>query len=380
LPRDNSDLVHAFYDGVTAPRAFASAVDLLRAAFDAQASILGVYDPVIPDISLSIASGAWTPDVMQSYMREFVRLDPAPAKYACLPIAKSATSSQLFSAAELRRQIFFNEFLKPAGLVEVLAGRIAEVPGGFAAIGVHRGSRRSPFSADDIAAMDKILPHVARAFQLRRTFAIHSVKAASLASTIDYLTVGVIASSAEGRPLHTNVAARALAARDDGLRLDGTGRCRSRDSDADAHLLALYESVRAGGVGGIVRIRRSVRGAYAALVAPLPSGTGLGGSPGEGCTGVLTLIHDPEAATPAPPDILKAAFGLTNRGAELVAALAAGEGLKEYAERTGLSLHTARFHLKSVFARMGVRTQAQLVRAAVRALTEFALCRNPAAG
>jgi DNA-binding CsgD family transcriptional regulator len=141
--------------------------------------------------------------------------------------------------------------------------------------------------------------------------------------------------------------------------------------------MTLTQSVQTGGVGGIARIPRArAESAYAVLVAPLPAGTGLTGSFETGRSGVFLLIHNPDARMPMPAEALGAAFGLTARGAELAVALAAGEDLKDYAERTGLSVHTARFHLKTAFARMNVRTQAQLVRHVVRALADFALARS----
>ena len=72
------------------------------------------------------------------------------------------------------------------------------------------------------------------------------------------------------------------------------------------------------------------------------------------------------------PALLGTAFGLTERGAQLAAALANGEDLRAYSERTGVALNTCRFQLKSVFARMGAHSQSELVRLAIRTLAEWA--------
>jgi DNA-binding CsgD family transcriptional regulator len=112
---------------------------------------------------------------------------------------------------------------------------------------------------------------------------------------------------------------------------------------------------------------------YVALVAPLPEGAGLAGAIGEGRVGALVLVHDVNAARRSPAEALAAMFALTPRAAESTAALAAGDELKDYAERAGVTLHTARFHLKVAFLRLGVRGQAQLVRLAVRALADLNL-------
>ena len=59
--------------------------------------------------------------------------------------------------------------------------------------------------------------------------------------------------------------------------------------------------------------------------------------------------------------------------ARLAAALAADDDLKSFAAREGITIHTARFHLRTALARTGARTQAELVRLAVRLIRDFAL-------
>ncbi|MDR3711051.1 MAG: hypothetical protein P4L33_22340 [Capsulimonadaceae bacterium] len=105
----------------------------------------------------------------------------------------------------------------------------------------------------------------------------------------------------------------------------------------------------------------------------MPAETGTIRNLGEHRVGVLILLHDPDASSASPAQALAEAFELTPRAAELTAALAAGEGLKNYAKHAGLTLNTARFHLKVAFSRTGARSQAQLVGFAVRALADLPL-------
>jgi DNA-binding CsgD family transcriptional regulator len=64
-------------------------------------------------------------------------------------------------------------------------------------------------------------------------------------------------------------------------------------------------------------------------------------------------------------------FGLPIGSATIVAALAAGEDLKDYAERSGISTNTVRFHLKTAYARTGVHRQSDLVRLVTAALRDM---------
>ena len=75
----------------------------------------------------------------------------------------------------------------------------------------------------------------------------------------------------------------------------------------------------------------------------------------------------------ADPDILQRALDLPRGAARLVAALAAEDDLKSYSEREGVTIHTARFHLRRALEGTGTRSQAELVRLAVRMLRDFGL-------
>ncbi len=60
-------------------------------------------------------------------------------------------------------------------------------------------------------------------------------------------------------------------------------------------------------------------------------------------------------------DRLGAWFGLTPAEARLVAALAGGDNLQDYAARRNVSLNAVRFLLKGVYRKTGADSQARLV-------------------
>jgi DNA-binding CsgD family transcriptional regulator len=72
------------------------------------------------------------------------------------------------------------------------------------------------------------------------------------------------------------------------------------------------------------------------------------------------FIRDPETAGMAV-GLLKDLFGLTPAQAAVAGKLAEGETLEHIAAKLRISLHTARDHLKIVFAKTGTSRQSQLV-------------------
>jgi DNA-binding CsgD family transcriptional regulator len=191
--------------------------------------------------------------------------------------------------------------------------------------------------------------------------------AATLALALDDLPGGMIVLDADGRAVHLNRAAQAIVGRRDGIGVERSGAIVLASSDAARQLAALLSGVRDGGAaGGTLRVpRRHGRAAYTLVISAQPhrhdhrddaAGAGVI------ARGAMVLIHDPDRRLQASPALLRRIFGLTRREAELVGALVAGIGTAGFALQAGISLNTVRFHLKSVYAKVEVRGQAELLR------------------
>jgi DNA-binding CsgD family transcriptional regulator len=72
-------------------------------------------------------------------------------------------------------------------------------------------------------------------------------------------------------------------------------------------------------------------------------------------------LIDPAAARPVNPSAIAALFGLTPAEARLAAALSGGDTVSQAAGRYGVSVGTVRAQLKSIFGKMGVNRQQDLI-------------------
>lgn len=75
----------------------------------------------------------------------------------------------------------------------------------------------------------------------------------------------------------------------------------------------------------------------------------------------LVVIVDPEQRSLPTARTLQAGFDLTQAEARLAVALGSGSDLHTEALKLGVSPETMRKHLKSIFAKTGVRRQSELV-------------------
>lgn len=82
--------------------------------------------------------------------------------------------------------------------------------------------------------------------------------------------------------------------------------------------------------------------------------------------GYEVVVAAGEAEFAALPETERRAL-LTPREAEVLAAIGEGLANKEIARRFGISLHTVKFHVESLFRKLGARTRTQaLAKAAER--------------
>ena len=77
------------------------------------------------------------------------------------------------------------------------------------------------------------------------------------------------------------------------------------------------------------------------------------------------FVVDPEEGRTASSEVLEGMYDLTHSEAELVRTLASGVSLEQAAKVRGVSVNTARSHLKRAFAKTGTARQAELLRLVV---------------
>ena len=99
------------------------------------------------------------------------------------------------------------------------------------------------------------------------------------------------------------------------------------------------------------------------LVAPLAPDATLLGADGPSA---LMFVTDPSAAPPPLERTLCELYGLTPAEAGVAVRLVTGAPLCDVADELGISMNTARTHLRRVFAKTRTRGQSDLVRLLLR--------------
>lgn len=367
-----SKFLDALYQGVSDSGQLTLALGLIQNMFGCRSAVLVMVDARDPTANFVETSGTLLQS-LQLYVEKYAQIDPAPARFLSLPAGRAMSTDRLFTPEERATGQFYNEFFKPIGLIETLGGPLYSNDGNFAMIALMRGDDRPPFDDQEAAYLEQLMPHITRALQLRRAFFRIDSRNLGLQATLDRLQAGLMLLAADGEMLFVNTAMQALAQQNDGFVLGRKGRPLVTHTEARRRFDALLISVGAGGAGGVVAVPRNRGRDYAVLVAPSPASAAQSDWERGGPRGAIVVVHDPDSGSANTSEILEQGLGLSKGAARLVAALAADHDLKTFAESEGVTIHTARFHLRSALSRTGAKTQAEVVRIAVRLLRDFAL-------
>lgn len=185
--------------------------------------------------------------------------------------------------------------------------------------------------------------------------------AAAAFAALDQASGAVLLLGGDGHIAFANRAARALLNAGRPFAQVGGQLSIGRRSERAELLERLAETVRSG-KASVMRLQN--RQEYSTHLLTLTAVPGT-------ATVVCAIVHL-RGGPPLPRGWAGRALDLSPAYAALVEAMAAGENLAEFAERSGLTIGGARTRLKKVLARTGTRSQADLVAMALRAATAIA--------
>jgi DNA-binding CsgD family transcriptional regulator/PAS domain-containing protein len=350
------DLYAGTLDASAWNRAIGSLIDLI----DSSGAMLFAVNPTTGKM-LRDEIHRLDPQTEVSYRETWVSQDPRIISGLQRPVGEPTHTHQVVSESDWNRSAIFNEFLIPADIPFVLATLLHKSPQKMVALTFQASWRRGPFDDADAHTVRQLFPHIRRALEIRDRLEAHEIRASSLVSAMSRSHFGVIVLDENGRILEATGLAHEL------LRAEPSIR-RERDQTLSLREPAgsrLRQWVMTGtppknSPDGLLSIPRS-NGLpdLSVVVTPMPVGAiaWTGGDPRW-----LLFVFDPARRVQPSNAMVSRDLGISMREAEVVVQLAMGHNLSVVSTRLGISMNTARAHLKHVFAKTNLRSQSELVR------------------
>ena len=312
-------------------------------------------------------------NVDSHYLHSYPAHDPwaARAKDLALP-ERIWINDQVFSEAERAGGRFYNEWLKPQGVSHVMRGIIHRDAGQILYVDVGRGDEAGGYDEHDVETCRSLLPKLQRAAVLELLIDHPRRRSEAILSAFDELPVGVMILDSRNQPVIVNRYARDLlpAWRSATAGLPTLLQHRPTNCEqAVCHDGTPASRIAAVNGSCLISIPRPEKPhPLSALTFHLSMGVEERDDDGDF---YLVFISDPDHKIAINRERLQQIYGLTPAEARLAALLAEGGHLKTAAGQLGITFETARTHLKRIFSKTAVATQADLVRLLLTLTTQI---------
>jgi len=266
-----------------------------------------------------------------------------------------APDKRLFEHSE-----FYNDWLRPQGVYDAIGGVIQRSPDSLTVVTVLRAEQAGFVTDADRRLFKRLMPHVRRAIDIHRRLYGVQLQRDGTVRALDALEVGIALTDRRGRVMFANRVAEKILRRGSGLTLIRDKLRAARPDDAQ-RLAALIEGAAGtslgigDGPGGMLALPTATGRPLTVLVSPCPRLGLLEPA-------AIVFMSEPPGSMHIEERHIVRQYGLTQAEARLLRALVEGQRLKDYADDAGITLNTAKTHLKQVFAKTGSKRQTDLVR------------------
>jgi DNA-binding CsgD family transcriptional regulator len=286
-----------------------------------------------------------------------MKIDP----FVNLPEGRVTSSYEYIGAMGSDQAAAYHDWLREIEGSHIL-GVDLKISSGFEArLRLCRNAGGGPFSSEERSFVEVILPHLRRTIELFQRLAAARSEHLILVEAVEQFSVGTILLDHKLSVIRLNEVAAAILAEADGIRLVGK-TVAFDDSSKSMKLRVFVNAVAAGNLKenrSVIMIERpSGRRELALMVKPvtLPNFMHTGQAPA-----VALFLTDPGRQRKVEPEIVRKIFSFTPAEADVASALANGCSVSDTAELLGIAITTVRAHLRSIFSKLGVGRQSQLV-------------------
>ncbi|WP_287961952.1 helix-turn-helix transcriptional regulator [Alcanivorax sp.] len=275
-------------------------------------------------------------------------------------------ASQITDAEQVRKlhPFYYRMILKPNDIGFISAINIYNDDEWHVGIGLHRSFSAPPFSKQECKTLQLLYPHFSRALRIHREFHRLRTRQQSLHEALSRFMVGLIILGPDGRVTYKNPVAEQLMTQHAGLTLH-QDRPKAHYADEDQRLQRLIKKQLHSDPGNVDN-RTEALGVHHPdremnmniIVTPLAGADRLSEQPGS----VGLYLSDPDSALNLPATALQSLYNMTPKEANVAIALSNGLSPSQISEQHGVSIDTVRSQLKSIYSKMGVNKQQDVIR------------------
>lgn len=373
---DLSELIDHIYQGATDPSRWPAIVSAVADWTEASRAL--IFTPEHPlDAGGFNFSHAVPDDFMQLWATRYHQEDVWGQRAAAQGLLREGNivvSDELIPLDELSRTPVYevlSRFDMVHAMGSIIMGKASDVP--WSTCALYRGAGEGPFTRRHRDRLSLLSSHLSRSLGVMSRLRNAELKVASTLGALDRLSVAVLLFGARGRLVFANRAAQRILGEQDGLRVrhltgsTGLGEIVAGDRAAHAELgKAIMRAVapdilHTEHFSRAVTVRRpSGRQAYTLNFSTLSAHTEFGS--GADAPRAIAFITDGAQPITLDAELLRNAYGLTPAEIRLMQVMTDGVVIEEAAAQLGVTTHTVRAHLRSIYLKTNTNNRARLMR------------------
>lgn len=365
-PQRSESIVDDLYAGTMDPSRWERAMLRIVKSLGSSGAALFAFNPARGIVLRDEGYGFEGLEEKSARHRQWLESSPDPRFRPSLqqPVLKPMVEELFMPMKEWRRSAIYNELMRPIDCAYCLCTWLHKGAHRMVALSIQASTRRGPFDAADQRLLQPLLPHISRALEIKDRLELRELRGDTLAAGLNRAPFGLIVLNARGKLIEANATAEHVLRSEPAIFRDRDGLLRLQgNADSELRKWVLAGRPPDNNRDGLIHVQRHPRQPLSILVAPLPEAV-------PSWTGTnprwILLLFDPERASELSLPLIAADLGISDREAQVAALLATGMDLQRAALRMGISRETARTHLKSIFSKTGLHSQAELVRRVMR--------------
>lgn len=342
------------YSGLSGPNPWVDFLTVIREQLQANFATIIITPPDAQQPAIVLTPGV--PEFELEGARRYFSLDP----FVGLPEGQVVSINDFIGKERYLGSAFYRKYVSRYSIEDILGIDLLARSGFQMRMRVCCPEGRGGFSEQDRQWLGYFVPHLRAALNLYERLEIQKGEENIYDSAVEQLSVGSVLLDNAGEVIRCNQIARKLLDEQDGIRLAHSrlifddGRLdrrfreflQGRDGQASSRV-SLLQAERAPGKPPLCVVMRRLAPPRHMPIGPCPA--------------YAVFISAPEHQAGFTGAVVARVMRLTPMEAEIVASLANGLSLQQIAEVFGISRNTVRAHLRSVFSKVGVSRQSQLV-------------------
>jgi DNA-binding CsgD family transcriptional regulator/PAS domain-containing protein len=359
-----SKLLTGLYDAATDPNLWDAFLQQLAPRVGATSAGLIMVDV---DQDAFTVSKSWNvdPEAKRQYNERYGSIDIWTQRAILRPAGFVCTSVELCPPAEMARQEY-NDFLLRFEASHGMFGLLENTGKSLSSIGFYRSLSCPAFGTAEVKLLSFLVPHAQQAFRLHLQFSALNARQEGIDRALDMFPTGIVLLDARGQIVFMNRKASEIVAQHDGLLATRNGLRAERQEESALiakTVQAATSTSKADNLAatGTLFVSRRARPPLQVLICPIrdSASSALCAAPS---VRVIAFVSDPSQTRRPAPDVLRTLFGLTPAECRVALLLSDGHAPAKIADMVGVTTHTVRSQIKSIFSKTGVKRQSELIR------------------